>query len=70
MFWELWRFVAPGLYKKERRLAMLITGATALCFAGGAVFAYAFMCEPAAYYLTRMLTSFAGDLPFRPTFRC
>ena len=65
VFWELWRFVAPGLYKKERRLAMFITGATALCFAGGAVFAYAFMCEPAAYYLTRMLTSFAGDLPFR-----
>jgi sec-independent protein translocase protein TatC len=65
VFWELWRFVAPGLYKKERRLAILITGATALCFAGGAVFAYAFMCEPAAYYLTRMLTSFSGDLPFR-----
>jgi sec-independent protein translocase protein TatC len=65
VFWELWRFVAPGLYRKEKRLAGLITGATAACFAGGAVFAYAFMCEPAAYYLTKMLTSFSGDLPFR-----
>ena len=65
MFWEIWKFVAPGLYRKERRLTMLITGATVFCFAGGAVFAYAFLCEPAAYYLTRMLTSFSGDLPFR-----
>jgi sec-independent protein translocase protein TatC len=65
VFWEIWRFVAPGLYRRERRLTILITGATAACFAGGAVFAYAFMCEPAAYYLTRMLTSFSGDLPFR-----
>ena len=65
VFWEIWRFVAPGLYKKERRLTMLITGATTACFAGGAVFAYAFLCEPAAYYLTRLLTSFSGDLPFR-----
>lgn len=65
VFWEIWRFVAPGLYRKERRLTILITGATTVCFAGGAVFAYAFLCEPAAYYLTKMLTSFSGDLPFR-----
>jgi sec-independent protein translocase protein TatC len=65
IFWELWRFVAPGLYRKERRIGILITGATAVCFIGGAVFAYAFMCEPAAYYLTRLCTSFAGDLPFK-----
>lgn len=65
VFWELWRFVAPGLYKKERRIGIIISGATALCFAGGAVFAYAFLCQPAAYYLSKMLTSFAGDLPFK-----
>ncbi len=65
IFWELWRFVAPGLYRKERRIGVLISGATALCFAGGAVFAYSFMCEPAAYYLTKLCTAFAGDLPFK-----
>jgi len=65
IFWELWRFVAPGLYRKERRIGVLISTATAVCFLGGAAFSYAFMCEPAAYYLTKLCTSFAGDLPFK-----
>ncbi len=65
IFWELWRFVAPGLYRKERRIAILITGSIAVCFLGGAVFSYTVMCEPAAYYLTKLCTSFAGDLPFK-----
>lgn len=65
IFWELWRFVAPGLYRRERRLGLLISTATAVCFLGGAAFSYAFMCEPAAYYLTKLCTSFAGDLPFK-----
>jgi sec-independent protein translocase protein TatC len=65
IFYEVWRFVAPGLYRKERRIGILLTGSTAVCFAGGAVFAYRFMCEPAAYYLTKLCTTFAGDLPFK-----
>jgi sec-independent protein translocase protein TatC len=65
IFWELWRFVAPGLYRRERRLGILITVSIAVCFLGGAVFSYAFMCEPAAYYLTKLCTTFAGDLPFK-----
>jgi len=66
IFWEIWKFVAPGLYRKERRLALLLVVSTALCFAGGAVFAYFVLCQPAAYYLTKLLTSFSGSrLPFR-----
>ena len=65
VFYELWRFVAPGLYRKERRVGLLISGSTAFCFASGAVFAYAFLSRPAAYYLTRLCTTFAGDLPFK-----
>jgi sec-independent protein translocase protein TatC len=65
IFWEVWRFVAPGLYRKERRIGILIAGSIAVCFAGGAVFSYSVMCEPAAYYLTKLCTSFAGDLPFK-----
>jgi sec-independent protein translocase protein TatC len=55
VFWELWKFIAPGLYRKERKLAGLITGATAGCFIGGAVFGYFVLCEPAAYYMMSML---------------
>jgi sec-independent protein translocase protein TatC len=65
VFWELWRFVAPGLYRKERRIGILITGSIAICFLGGAIFSYTVMCEPAAYYLTKLCTTFAGDLPFK-----
>jgi sec-independent protein translocase protein TatC len=65
IFWQLWRFVAPGLYRKERRIGGLISAATAVCFVGGAVFAYSFMCQPAAYVLSKFCTTFAGDLPFK-----
>jgi sec-independent protein translocase protein TatC len=53
--WELWKFIAPGLYKKEKKLAGLVTGSTALCFAGGAIFGYFVLCEPAAYYMMSLL---------------
>ena len=65
VFWELWRFVAPGLYRKERRIGIFITVSIGVCFVGGAIFSYSVMCEPAAYYLTKLCTSFAGDLPFK-----
>jgi sec-independent protein translocase protein TatC len=55
VFWELWKFVAPGLYRKERKLAAVVTGSTALCFIGGAVFGYLVLCEPAAYYMMSLL---------------
>lgn len=40
ILWQLWRFVAPGLYKNERRYALLFVGAGSLLFAGGALTAY------------------------------
>jgi sec-independent protein translocase protein TatC len=55
VFWELWKFVAPGLYKKEKKMAGVVTGSTALCFIGGAVFGYFVLCEPAAYYMMTLL---------------
>jgi len=64
VFWELWKFVAPGLYRKEKRLTAIITGATAICFAGGSVFAYFVLCEPAAYFLTKLLTTLPSGVDF------
>lgn len=54
VFWELWKFVAPGLYKKEKKFALLVVGATAFCFIGGAVFGYFFLVEPAIYFLVTL----------------
>jgi sec-independent protein translocase protein TatC len=60
VLWELWKFVAPGLYRKERRLVMVITAATALCFLGGAVFGYLVLCTPALSYMFSFAEKFAG----------
>lgn len=40
ILWQLWRFIAPGLYKKERRYALAFTVSSLLLFALGAVIAY------------------------------
>lgn len=60
VIWELWKFVAPGLYKRERRLVMLITIATAVCFLGGAVFGYLVLCTPALTYMFSFAEQFSG----------
>jgi sec-independent protein translocase protein TatC len=65
VFWELWKFVAPGLYKKEKRLALLVTLATAACFIGGALFGYAVLCKPALSYMLSFAEIFPGDIPFK-----
>jgi sec-independent protein translocase protein TatC len=65
IFWQLWRFVAPGLYKKERKLALLVTLATAACFIGGAVFGYAILSKPALTYMLSFAEMYPGDLAFR-----
>ncbi len=40
VLWNLWKFVAPGLYENERGWARRITFFTTLCFALGVAFAY------------------------------
>jgi sec-independent protein translocase protein TatC len=66
IFWELWKFVAPGLYRKEKRMALTVTLATAACFIGGALFGFFVLCTPALAYML----SFAevlGDIRIEPT---
>jgi sec-independent protein translocase protein TatC len=60
VLWELWKFVAPGLYKKERRLVLVITIATAGCFVGGAIFGYLVLCTPALTYMFSFAEKFSG----------
>jgi sec-independent protein translocase protein TatC len=60
IFWELWRFVAPGLYRKEKRMALVVTAATAACFIGGALFGYGVLCKPALTYMLSFAETFPG----------
>jgi sec-independent protein translocase protein TatC len=51
IFWQIWRFVAPGLYRKERsKIAPFVFAAT-LFFVGGAVFCYVVILPPAFQFL-------------------
>ena len=38
--WEAWRFIAPGLFRNERRLIPVVVGVTVFCFMLGAALAY------------------------------
>jgi len=62
VFWELWRFVAPGLYRREKRMALVVTLATAGCFVGGALFGYGVICKPALTYMLSFAEIFPGTL--------
>jgi sec-independent protein translocase protein TatC len=64
IIWEIWKFVAPGLYRREKRMALLVTIATAVCFIGGALFGYTFISKPALTFLFSMSEAFTGPLPF------
>lgn len=40
VFFHMWRFVAPGLYRRERSLALPFVLCSSLSFVGGAAFCY------------------------------
>ncbi|MCZ6785414.1 MAG: twin-arginine translocase subunit TatC [Proteobacteria bacterium] len=40
IFWQIWAFVAPGLYSSERRTIVPFVFVSTLLFSGGAVFGY------------------------------
>jgi len=51
VFWELWKFVAPGLYRREKKLALAFTSATVACFATGAAFGYTLLSRTTHLFL-------------------
>jgi sec-independent protein translocase protein TatC len=56
IFYQIWRFVAPGLLPKERHYVFPFVVATSACFASGVVFGY-YMLFPAM----RFFRSFQTD---------
>jgi sec-independent protein translocase protein TatC len=48
IFRELWKFISPGLYARERRWGLVFVLSSVILFVGGAAFAYLYVL-PAGY---------------------
>jgi sec-independent protein translocase protein TatC len=62
IFWQLWWFIAPGLYPKEKRMAIPFIIATTLFFLGGAAFCYFLILPFMAQYSIAQMTAEAQML--------
>ena len=51
VLWQIWSFVAPGLYKSERRLVAPLMASSTLLFYAGIAFAY-FLVLPTVFHFT------------------
>lgn len=61
IFWQIWSFVAPGLYQHEKRYVIPFVLASTLCFASGAYFGFQFVFPMAFKVLIEFGTG-GGDL--------
>ena len=61
IFWQIWSFVAPGLYQHEKRYIIAFVLASTLCFATGAFFGYQYVFPMAFKVLIEFGTG-SGEL--------
>jgi sec-independent protein translocase protein TatC len=60
IFYQAWRFIAPGLYGREKRVILAVVATSVLFFAGGALFGY-LVIFPASFRFMLSFTSGAMD---------
>jgi len=63
LFYQSWVFIAPGLYKHEKRVLVPFTLLSTLCFIGGALFGYFIVFPPAFRFLVGYSNEFLSSLP-------
>ena len=56
-------FIAPGLYKHEKRVLVPFTVLSTVCFVGGAMFGYFIVFPPAFRFLVGYSNDFLTSLP-------
>ena len=57
MFWEMWRFIGPGLYTSERKVSRGAVFFVTLLFSVGVLFGYYIMCPLAVNFLANYQVS-------------
>jgi len=60
LFYQIWMFVAPGLYQREKRYIIPFVFSSTLLFVGGALFGY-FVVFPFGF---NFFLGYANDYPF------
>ena len=65
VFYQAWHFIAPGLYEKERRVALPFSFAASFFFVGGAAFCY-YLVFPVAF---RFFLAEYGSVGIAPQIR-
>ncbi len=57
ILWQIWRFVAPGLYANEKKYMLPVIFSSCFCFVAGVVFGY-FVVIPVAF---KFFASFSSE---------
>lgn len=63
VFSQIWRFVAPGLFKHEKRIIIPFSILSTFCFVGGAAFGYFVVFPPAFSFLVGYNNEFLTSMP-------
>jgi sec-independent protein translocase protein TatC len=63
IFYQIWRFIAPGLYRHERRVILPFTVISTIFFISGTAFGYFIVFPPAFKFLVGYNNEFLASLP-------
>lgn len=63
LFWQIWTFIAPGLYKHEKKVLIPFTVISSIFFLGGAAFGYLVVFPPAFNFLVGYNNEYLVSLP-------